>query len=371
MSISLVIAADRLVDGAGNDGPGWLRIVEGVIVGAGPGRGPSPADSLLETIAPGFVDTHVHGALGVDFSTLGADPTPAIDFHARAGSTSLVASVATGDWTNTLNRLRELAPSVAAGSLAGVHLEGPFLSHARRGAHNPALLRSPDPTAISAALDAADGTLVMVTIAPEIPGALAAISQFAAAGVTVAIGHTNASAEITLRAVDAGARVITHLFNGMPPLHHRAPGPVGVGLSNRSLVVELIGDGHHVDELVIDLVRDAASGRFSLVSDAMAATGLGDGSYDLAGSHVVVKNSIAMLVDGSSLAGSTTLLAGAARILLDRGASFAEVVGATSFTPAHSLGLRNPALVVGARADLVAFTGPRVTKVMKAGSWLG
>ena len=366
-----MLAADRLVDGIGHDGPGWLRISEGVIAEAGSGRGRGPVDLLLETITPGFVDTHVHGALGIDFSTLGADPTAAIDFHARAGSTSLVASVATGNWTNTLDRLRELAPVVAQGSLAGLHLEGPFLSHARRGAHDPSLLRVPDSSAISAALDAAGGTLVMVTIAPEIPGALDAISQLVAADVTVAIGRSDASAETVHRAVDAGARVVTHLFNGMPPLHHRSPGPVGVALADDSLMVELIGDGHHVSDLVIDLVRKAASGRFSIVSDAVAATGVGDGRYDLAGSNVVVTDNLAMLADGSSLAGSTTPVAGAVRKLLDRGASFTEVVGATSSTPARSLGLRNPALVVGARADLIAFTGFRVTRVMKAGSWLG
>jgi N-acetylglucosamine-6-phosphate deacetylase len=370
VSASVLLGARRLVDGVGNDGPGWLRVAGGAIVEAGVGTPPSPVDEHLDTLVPGFVDIHVHGALGVDFATVGADPAAAIDHHNRSGSTSIVASVATGDWPGTLDRLRELAPLVADGTLAGLHLEGPFLSHARRGAHDPALLRHPDASAVSAAIDAADGALTVVTVAPELPGALDAVAQLVGAGVRVAIGHTDAAADVVRRAVDAGATVVTHLFNGMPPLHHRAPGPVGVALADASLVLELIGDGHHVDDVAIDAVRNAASHRYVVVSDAMAATGLGDGRYELAGSHVVVSQGVAMLADGSSLAGSTTPVAGAVARLLDRGAPLAEVVAATSVTPARALGLRDPALVVGARADLLALDGSRVARVMRAGSWL-
>jgi N-acetylglucosamine-6-phosphate deacetylase len=366
----MLVGAERLVDGAGHDGAGWLRVDAGRIVETGTGEAPSPVDESVESLVPGFVDTHVHGALGIDFASPGVDPTPAIEHHARSGSTSLVASVATGDWARTLDRLRELAPLVTAHTLAGLHLEGPFLSHARRGAHDPALLREPDRAAVAAALEAAGGTLTVVTVAPELPGALDAITRLVDAGVTVAIGHTDASAEVVRRAVDAGATVVTHLFNGMPPLHHRAPGPVGVALADPSLVLELIGDGYHVDDVAIDVVRTAASHRYSVVSDAMAATGLGDGGYELAGSHVVVSGGVAMLADGSSLAGSTTPVAGAVARLLDRGAPLAEIVAATSVTPARSLGLPDPALVVGARADLVALSGSRVARVMRAGSWL-
>jgi N-acetylglucosamine-6-phosphate deacetylase len=370
VSSPLLIATGRLVDGAGHDGPGWLRTAAGVIVETGSGDAPARADATVDAIVPGFVDTHVHGALGVDFATPGADPTGAIDHHSRAGSTSLVASVATGGWQRTLDRLRELAPLVSSGALAGLHLEGPYLSHARRGAHDPRLLREPDASAIESALDAAAGTLTMVTIAPELPGALDAIRQLVAAGVVAAIGHTDASTDGVRRAVDAGATVVTHVFNGMPPLHHRAPGPVGVALADPSLVLELIGDGDHVDDVAMDVVRAAASGRYSIVSDAMAATGLGDGRFELAGSDVVVTDGVAMLADGSSLAGSTTPVAGAVERLLARGVPLAELVAATSITPARALGLSGPALVVGARADLVALRGSRIARVMRAGSWL-
>lgn len=177
---SLLIGADRLVTGAGQDAPGWLCIIDAVICASGSGVAPGPVDNFFETIVPGFVDSHVHGAVGVDFATLGQDPSTAIDYHARAGSTSLVASIATGEWAGTLDRLRELAPLVAAGRIAGLHLEGPYLSHNRRGAHDPALLSEPDATEIAAALNVAGGALIMVTIAPELPGALNAITQFVA-----------------------------------------------------------------------------------------------------------------------------------------------------------------------------------------------
>jgi len=366
----MLIAIDHLVDGAGHDAPGWLRIIDGAISETGSGAVPGFVDESLDAVVPGFIDTHVHGALGVDFATRGADPTAAIEYHARAGSTSLVASIATGDWGRTLDRLRELAPLATSGRIAGLHLEGPFLSQARRGAHDPTLLREPDAAAIAAALDAAGGTLVMVTIAPELPGALEAIAQLVSAGVAVAIGHTDASADEVRRAVDVGASVITHLFNGMPSLHHRSPGPVGVALADNRLVLELIGDGHHLDDLAIDVVRKAASDRYVIVSDAMAATGLGDGSYDLGGSQVTVSEGVAMLADLSSLAGSTTPIAGALARLLDRGVSLAELVAATSTTPARALGLSSPCLVAGAKADLVAFSGSRLARVMRAGSWL-
>ncbi|MFP7762012.1 N-acetylglucosamine-6-phosphate deacetylase [Marisediminicola sp. LYQ134] len=385
MTNPVILAADRLVDGTGRDGTGrdaagWLAIDEGRIVEVGVGEPPRRADTHVSTVIPGLIDTHVHGAMGVDFARVGTDPAPAIDFHARSGSTSIVASLATAVWNETLDRLRELAPLVSGSSvtaldpaarpLAGLHLEGPFLSHARCGAHDPRLLLEPTLARVDEALDAAGGTLTMVTLAPEIPGAMAAISRLVEAGVTVAIGHTDARADTVRQAVDLGATVVTHLFNGMAPLHHREPGPVGVALTTPSLVVELIADGHHVDDTAIDLVRRAAPDRVVLISDAMAATGLGDGHYDLAGSAVTVTDGVAMLADGSSLAGSTAPVGLAVRRLLDRGVPLSDVVAATSTTPARSLGLPPPALVTGARADLVALDENTVARVMRAGSWL-
>ena len=257
-----------------------------------------------------------------------------------------------------------------SGAVAGLHLEGPFLSSARCGAHDPRLLCNASASLIEDALAAADGALTMVTLAPELPGALDAIDRLVEAGVIVAIGHTDASADVVKRAVGRGATVITHLFNGMPPLHHRSPGPVGVALTTDALVLEVIADGHHVDDVALDLAFRVGRDRVSLVSDAMSATGLGDGSYKLAGSTVVVTDGVAMLADGSSLAGSTTPLAGAVSRLLARGVPLADVQAASSSRPARTLRLADAALVAEAAADLVVLDGTVVARVMKAGRWL-
>ena len=370
MSHTLLIGARRLVDGAGTDGPAWLRVRDGRVAERGTGRPPSPADVELDTVVPGFVDTHVHGALGTDLGTLGADPGPVVEHHARAGSTTLVGSVATGSLADTAARLRELAPVVRDGVLAGVHLEGPWLSPARRGAHDPRLLRHPAPADVAALLAAGDGTVRMVTLAPELPGSLAAVAELAAAGVTVAVGHTDADADTVRRAIDAGATVVTHLFNGMPPLHHRGPGPVGVALSDDRVTVELIADGLHVADEAVELTRRAARGRLALVSDAMAATGLGDGRYRLAGSDVVVAGGVAELADGSSIAGSTVVVGGAVARLLARGVPVPEVVSATSTVPAAALRLVVPTLQPGEPADLVELTGGATGRVLRGGAWL-
>ncbi|MFD3443630.1 N-acetylglucosamine-6-phosphate deacetylase [Microbacteriaceae bacterium 4G12] len=370
-----LLAIDRLIDGAGYDGPAWLRVEGGVIADRGTGIAPDPGDprvgTRLGTVVPGFVDAHVHGAVGADFGAVGVDPQPAIDFHAAAGSTTLLASIATSELPLTVARLRELAPLVRAGRLAGIHLEGPFLSHERRGAHDPALLRDPDPTSVAALLDAAAGTLSMITIAPELPGARAAIESLVAAGVVVALGHTAASADVMRRGIDAGATVVTHVFNGMPPMHHRAPGPVGVALTDARLTVEVIGDGHHLEDEAVDVVRGSAAGRMTLVSDAMAATGLGDGEYEMGGTTVVVTDGVANLADNSSLAGSTTTVGGSVARLVARGADAAEIASITSIRPAFALELAGHALTVGAPADLVELGPTGVTRTMRAGTWLG
>jgi N-acetylglucosamine-6-phosphate deacetylase len=293
-----------------------------------------------DLVVPGFVDLHAHGALGHDFATCSADQArAAVAHHAGRGTTTMVASIATGTPDATVAALRRLGPLVDEGVLAGLHLEGPWLSPARRGAHAAELLHAPAPAEVDAYLDAAGGTLRVVTLAPELPGALDAVARLTAAGVVVAIGHTDADAGTVTRAVDAGARLVTHVFNGMPPLHHRAPGPVGVALTDPRLHVEAIVDGHHLDDVTVDLVRRSTGGRMVLVSDAMAATGCDDGRYRIAGSDVVVSDGVAMLADGSSLAGSTsTVLDGFLR-LLAAGTSLDEAVAASSGRALALLGL--------------------------------
>lgn len=369
-----IFAVRRLVDAASQDGPGWLRIADGVVVERGSGEAPSAPVETLDVVVPGAVDTHTHGAVGIDLATPGIDPQPALDHHHRAGSTTLIASLATGRMDDTRSRIKELAPLVREGRLAGLHLEGPWLSPVRRGAHNPELLREPSRADVADLLSAGDGAVRMVTIAPELPGAFEAIDELVNSGVVVAVGHTDADAGTVRRAIDSGARVTTHLFNGMPPMHHRHAGTVGVSLSDDRITVEVIADGEHVGSEVIDVARRAAAGRMVLVSDAMSATGLGDGTYDLAGSKVMVSHGVAVLAEGNSLAGSTTPLMAAAVRLLNRNVPLPEVVAVSSATAVNVFGLSGHSLLPGDPADLIELRFPdgvaEVARVARRGVWL-
>lgn len=354
--------------------PGWVRIEGGMIVARADGPVPDDArtDAAVITadlVMPALVDIHVHGARGVDFSQLGVDPQPAISHHKAHGATTLVASIATGPIPAMAERLRELRAFVESGALAGLHLEGPWLSPRRCGAHRIDLLRHPDPRDVDMLLSAGAGSVRMVTIAPELPGAIATIRALREQGVVAAIGHTDADAATVARAIDAGASVVTHLFNGMRPLHHRDPGPIGVALSSRDVAVELIADGIHVDDVVIDAMWRSARESLVLVSDAMAATGLGDGTYELAGSHVVVADGVARLAEGTSLAGSTHTLGEIVARERSRGAPAPALVASASANPARTLGLPVPSLHVGAAADLIAFTPDGAVRTMEAGRW--
>nr|WP_255455463.1 N-acetylglucosamine-6-phosphate deacetylase [Microlunatus sp. Gsoil 973] len=275
----------------------------------------APIEVIDGWVVPGFVDTHTHGGGGFDLATTDVDAARSvIDFARRSGTTSLYASLVTAPLEVLEDQLRCLAPLVDSGELAGIHLEGPFLSYGKRGAHDPDLLRDPDPDAVDRLLSAADGRLSMITIAPELPGAPDAIARFSSAGVSVAVGHTEGDDRSTRSALDAGAGVATHLFNGMPAIHHRQPGPVPVLLTDDRVLVELICDGVHLHPEVIRMAIDAAGiDRVALITDAMIATGMADGDYTLGGLQVTVADGVARLqtADGSqgSIAGSTLTMA--------------------------------------------------------------
>ncbi len=329
-----------------------VRVADGRIADVSPaGR-----SRLRKTawILPGFVDIHVHGGGGHTFTLGDADEArQAAAFHRRHGTTTMLASLVTAARQETYDATAALAELVHSGELAGVHLEGPYLSAARCGAQNPAHLRDPDPAELEALVDL--GVVRMVTIAPELPGALSAIRQLRAHGVVAAVGHTDATYEQTQAAVEAGASLATHLCNAMRPVHHRDPGPIVALLDASGVVCEQIADGVHLhDGMLRHVVQAAGPARVALVTDAMAAAGMADGEYDLGGQEVLVAGGVARLAASGTIAGSTLTMDAALRQSVHSGLSMLEAVTMASTTPARVLGLDDRgAIAAGLRADLV------------------
>lgn len=371
--MSVLLSADRVLSGVRDLSPGWVEVEGRRVVAVGGDEPPRPADLALgsATITPGFVDTHVHGGGGASFTGPPDEVEAAAATHRAAGTTTVLASLVTASPDDLLRSVSDLADLTAAGVVAGTHLEGPWLSPRRAGAHEVACLRHPDPSEVDALLEAGRGTIRMVTLAPELPGALDAVRRLVAAGVTVAVGHTDASYDQAWAALDAGASVGTHLFNTMPSLHHRDPGPVAA-LLEADVVVELVADGVHLHPSVLALAARAARGRFALVSDAMAAAGAPDGRYRLGALDVEVSDGVARLSDTGAIAGSTLVLADAVRFCAQvAGLPVADAVAAATATPADALGLAAGRLEPGAAADLVVLDEAlSVTRVMSAGRFV-
>jgi N-acetylglucosamine-6-phosphate deacetylase len=240
-------------------------------------------------------------------------------------------------------------------SVLGAHVEGPFMAADRRGAHDLDALRSPEPRDIDTLLDAGAGWIRQITLAPELPRALDVIPRLVEAGVVVAIGHTTADYDTVRAAFDTGATLLTHAFNGMPGIHHRAPGPVAAAFDNADVTLEIINDGQHIAAPVVRLAFAAAPRRIALVSDAMAAAGSDDGDYRLGTREVTVRGGTATLAGTNTLAGSTLTLDEAFRRAIAAGIEPTEAVAALTSTPAEVLGLgdRLGQLRPGYAADLV------------------
>ncbi|HEV7961077.1 MAG TPA: N-acetylglucosamine-6-phosphate deacetylase, partial [Actinoplanes sp.] len=256
----------------------------------------------------------------------------------------------------------------------GIHFEGPYLSGARCGAQNPAYLRDPSIEELTALVKLGEGAIRMVTIAPELPGALEAIAFLAEAGVVAALGHTDATYEQTLAGVAAGGTVGTHVFNGMAPPHHRRPGPVFALLGTPPTVCELIADGFHLHPGSLAFAAHAAGpDRTALITDAMDAAGMPDGRYELGGQEVVVTDRVARLVRDGSIAGSTLTMDLALRNAVAAGIALPDAVAMAATTPARALGVEDEvgALEAGLRADLVVLSPElEVKRVMRAGAWI-
>ena len=357
--------------------PGWLETSGGQILacGAGPSLRPPDSDFPDCLVAPGFIDMHVHGGGGGSYTDAG-EILHAAEFHVRHGTTTTLASLVTASPAELIAGVRTLADATRQGTVAGIHLEGPWLSPARCGAHDHTQMRDPDPAEIDAVLAAGAGTIRMVTLAPELPETGAAIRRFLDAGVVVAVGHTDATYEQTKQAVAMGATVGTHLFNAMPPLDHREPGPVLALLQDPAVTVELIVDGVHVHPAMVDAVIQAAGpDRVAVITDAIAAAGCDDGAFRLGAVPIDVTSGVARVRGTSTIAGSTAtmdqLFRTVAGLGSDTDAALTAAVQMTSATPARALGLeRVGSLRAGYDANLVVLDRElRIMAVMVHGGW--
>jgi N-acetylglucosamine-6-phosphate deacetylase len=289
----------------------------------------------------GFTDIHCHGGGGFSFS----DPDPeniqrAIEAHRAHGTTTQIASLVTEPIEKLKNQIKNLLPFVESGALAGIHLEGPYLSEAKCGAHDPLLLRQPDVTEVGSLLDVADGQIKMVTIAPELPGAVTAIRFLKKHGVTIAIGHSDATFEEAQAAINAGATVVTHMFNALPALDHRSANISNAVISHPDLYFELILDGIHVNHSAVQLLLAVAPGRIIVVTDAMAGAGSDDGFYRIGELDVHVSDGKATLISNGSLAGSTLTMDNAYnRLVTEFGVTEATAISATKDLGRKVLGI--------------------------------
>jgi N-acetylglucosamine-6-phosphate deacetylase len=343
-----VIHSARIVSGGDTVIDAWVRFDGDRVTARGIGeawRDDLPADASVADAAgrhvvPGFIDLHCHGAGGASVDDGESAIETVLRVHNAHGTTRSVLSLVTAPVEVLAGRLEAIARVAASDPrVLGAHLEGPFLDHEFRGAHDPAELRGADAASVELLLEAAGGALRQITIAPERAGAPEAIARFVDAGVVVAVGHTGADFETALAAFEAGASILTHAFNGMRGIHHRAPGPVVAAMHADHVILEIINDGVHVHPDVVRLAFSGAPRRVALVTDAMAAAGAADGEYLLGSLEVIVAGGVARLLQGGSIAGSTlTQDQALRRAVVDSGIPLDEAVGAVTETPAAAIG---------------------------------
>ena len=358
--MSTVFSGARKLDATGVVDNFWMLVEGDSISATGTGEAP-PADSTVDVggawLVPGFIDLHSHGGGGHSYDNGITEMLAGLAVHRSHGTTRSVVSLVANPLASMRTSVAEIAELASTDPLIlGSHLEGPFLAMNQRGAHNGEFLRSPVVSDIEDLVSASKGTLRQVTLAPELPGALDAIDAFVRSGVRVAIGHTEATYEVVQEAFNRGATMLTHAFNAMPGIHHRAPGPVLAAFEDERVTIELILDGQHVHPDVAALAFAQAPGRVALVTDAMAAAGSTDGDYSLGSLTVTVRNGLAMLRGTSTLAGSTLTQEAALRIAVERAhVSPEKAVEALTLTPARALGLDSTLglLAPGFAADAV------------------
>ncbi|MFJ3586033.1 N-acetylglucosamine-6-phosphate deacetylase [Streptomyces sp. NPDC090127] len=375
MAVSTVLAGARVVLPTGVVENGRVIVDGGRIAGSAPAEAPT-LDLTGHWVVPGFVDMHNHGGGGASFTSGTVEEIlTGVHTHRVHGTTTVVASFVTGEMDFLSTRAGLLSELAEHGDIAGIHFEGPFIAPCRKGAHDETLLRDPDPADVRKLIDAARGQAKMVTLATELPGGIDSVRLLAEHGVIAAIGHTDATYEQTVEAIDAGATVATHLYNAMPAIGHRAPGPIAALLEDERITVELINDGTHLHPAALELAfHHAGPRRVAFITDAMDAAGFGDGLYALGPLAVEVKEGVARLVEGGSIAGSTLTLDRAFKraATIDK-LPVEDIVQAISANPARLLGVddRVGSLEPGKDADLVVLDADFDVKgVMRKGTWV-
>lgn len=287
-----------------------------------------------------YTDIHCHGGGGHAFGDTVEGTLLALAAHRSHGTSRVVASLVSEPLERTARAMDVIKEAMTADAgILGVHLEGPFLSTARKGAHDQGALAFPAPDVVEALLAAAGGIIRQITIAPELPHALDAISRFVDAGVVVAVGHTDADSALARAAFDRGATLLTHSFNAMRGVSGREPGPVGAALADERVNLEVIADGIHVDPALVAMLFRAAPGRVVLVTDAMAAAAAPEGRYVLGGLDVDVSGGRAVISGTDTLAGSTLTLDRAIEVCIAAGVTADAAIAAATTTPARVLGL--------------------------------
>lgn len=343
-----------------------------------------------EVLVPGFVDAHCHGGFGADFSTSAEEPVRrALNKLHERGTTTVLASLVTARRENMLRAASLFGALAKEGAVAGIHLEGPFLASARCGAQDPQWLSAPDIGLTADLIEASDGGVRVMTFAPELPGADVLIEFLTSHGVVPSVGHTDADAGTTeaaltdarkrMLAAESGPKVptVTHLFNAMPAIHHRSPGPAAACLRSAvrgEAIVELIADTLHVDPYMVAAVFElVGADNVALVTDSMAAAGLADGTYQLGPAEVDVSGAAATLRSSGVLAGGTGFMQDLVRGAVLAGVPFGDAIRSATVVPARicALSHRIGRLAEGWEADAVVLDRElHVARVLRCGTWI-
>lgn len=313
-------------------------------------------------VIPGLIDVHFHGCVGEDFSDASREGLQRIaDYELSEGVTYICPT----SMTLAEETLMEICKNVAAhragnaggAEVVGAHLEGPFVSYAKRGAQNEAFLRAPDAAMLARLQEAAEGCVKLITMAPEEPGGIEFITEAVKLGVNVSVGHTTADYDTAMAAYGAGAKQATHLYNAMPGIHHRMPGVIGAAFDTEGVRAELICDGVHIHDSVVRMTfRLFGADRMIIISDSLRATGMPDGQYPFGGQEIEVHGNRATIVgQPDTLAGSVTSLMGCLRQAIGMGIPVADAVRASTYNPACAIGIDDRAgtLDIGKEASIV------------------